>query len=341
MSELKFCPECGGKLMTTDRFCGECGFDLNILAANSSSTEKFVSSKIPPPLYTPSEEPRADIQMAQDRSDDTLDANTGGNKKALIIMVSLLAVLFLAGGSIYWWLIQGEEPRLDNSQPKMSAASNNNLSPATRGENEGNVPVKHDLSRAATYLSKPGFKGTFYVNYPDGNAAIVERISGQAVPNESVRVSEVEIGIERGEEYGFGFHYVERADGTYYILDSSPFEIFPVLKNNLTIGQTWNYQDEFGQITWTVVDMGVDLDLGFEKFADCLLLKEDNQAVGWQAITYYAPGHGSVLVISPGGELEYFKMTAITNIDLGLAADMIRKWCPNYNDIKDERDHKY
>lgn len=93
---------------------------------------------------------------------------------------------------------------------------------------------------------------------------------------------------------------MERADGTYYILDNTPDEIFPVLKNNLTVGQTWNYQDESGQITWKVMDMGVNLDLGFTVIENCLIVHEDNRGVDYQALTYYAPGKGIVAVKNPG-----------------------------------------
>ena len=125
-----------------------------------------------------------------------------------------------------------------------------------------------------------------------------------------------------------------------YIIDSTPYEIIPELKNNLTVGQSWNYTNEYGNIVWTVMDMGVDLDLGFKKFNNCLLVMEDNQAVGWQAISYYAPGYGKVMAVSPGG-LEYYKMTAVETIDPGVAADTIIKWCPNYKDIKDDRTQSY
>jgi hypothetical protein len=97
----------------------------------------------------------------------------------------------------------------------------------------------------------------------------VKRYSGQVVPNEAVRVTEVETGMDQGEEFGFTVHYVERADGSYVIYDHLPFEIMPLLKNDLTVGSTWNYQDQYGQITWTVLDMGVNLDLEFTVFEDC------------------------------------------------------------------------
>ncbi|MDD4169318.1 MAG: hypothetical protein PHD36_03505 [Desulfotomaculaceae bacterium] len=271
-----------------------------------------------------------------------LGVNSGGNKNALLIMISLLVLLFVAGGGIYWWLSRGEDPSRVASTP----ATQNNQTATTGGQAATPAPAPApapaptpvvDLSRASTYLSEPGLKCTFFVNYPDGMSGVVERFSARVVSHEAVRVSEVETGVERGEAFGYGFHYVERADGTYYILDQTPDEIFPVLKNNLTVGQTWNYQDNYGNITWTVADMGVDLNLGFATFEDCLLVKEDNQAVGFQSITYYAPGRGSVMVIDPGGATEYYKMTAFNRIDAAQAAQTVIKWSPNYAAIKDDR----
>lgn len=260
----------------------------------------------------------------------------------MLIMISLLVLLFVAGGGIYWWLSRGEDPSRVASTP----ATQNNQTATTGGQAATPAPAPApapaptpvvDLSRASTYLSEPGLKCTFFVNYPDGMSGVVERFSARVVSHEAVRVSEVETGVERGEAFGYGFHYVERADGTYYILDQTPDEIFPVLKNNLTVGQTWNYQDNYGNITWTVADMGVDLNLGFATFEDCLLVKEDNQAVGFQSITYYAPGRGSVMVIDPGGATEYYKMTAFNRIDAAQAAQTVIKWSPNYAAIKDDR----
>ena len=105
----------------------------------------------------------------------------------------------------------------------------------------------------------------------------------------------------------------------------------------MTVGKSWNYQDEFGQITWTVLDMGVDLNLGFATFKDCLLVKEDNQAADFQSITYYAPGRGIVLVKNLSGTVEHYKLTDLTRLDAAQAAATVKKWSPNYAGIKDDR----
>ncbi len=361
MSDLKFCPDCGAKLVPGDRFCGDCGFDTSSLAAPPAGQQMAApppAAAVQPPTAPP---PAAAVQPSQAAAPGHMasqpfvpggrpqaSSNTaaigvkgGGNKNALTIIISLLLVFFAGGGGIYWWLSQKEDPGAKTNLPAASQNQPQNQTAAPNAQNVPAAPTQVDLTRAAAYLSKPGQKCTFFVNYPDGTSGIVNRISGRAVPNETVRVSEVEVGIEQGEEFGFGFHYVERPDGTYYILDNTPFEIFPVLKNNLTVGQTWNYQDDSGTITWKVLDMGVDLDLGFAKFDDCVMVQEDNQIVQFQSVTYYAPGRGSVLVIDPAGATQYYKLTALETIDPAQAAETIIKWCPNYKDIKDDRTQQY
>lgn len=324
-SNLIFCLKCGAELAPNDRYCGDCGFDTQQI------------------LETPAEQGRpeshsvAEPQIAADNVDN-LGSKSDGNKKLFVIVIALLALLLSAGG-LYWWLTRGNEPGTGNKLPAQ-ADQNVGIVNST-GQQAVSDTAEFDLTRASTYLSEPGIKCTFAVNYPDGTAGIVERFSGQAVPNEAVLVSEVETGVDQGVDFGYGFHYVERADGTYYILDQTPNEIMPVIKNNLTVGQTWNYQNESGQIIWTVLDIGVDLDLGFAVFEDCLLVKEDNQMAEFQSITYYAPGRGSVLVMNPSGSIAYYKMTALEQINLAQAAKTIINWCPNYYDIGDDRTQSY
>ncbi|HWQ72771.1 MAG TPA: zinc ribbon domain-containing protein [Desulfitobacteriaceae bacterium] len=347
MGDIKGCRQCGAELVPGDKFCGDCGSPL------PAAAESGVNGPLPanpmgqasPPANAGRQPAAAPLPSAapvpppvrglQPGNVSNLGRSSGVNKNTLLIIFSLLGILFLAAGGIYWWISRGEETGKAASSPIV----NQDKSKATTGGQSGisaSAPAV-DLTRAAAYLPEPGLKATFFVNYPDGMAGVVERISARVVSNEAVRVSEVETGVEQGEAFGFGFHYVERADGTYYIPDQTPDEIFPVLKNNLSVGQTWNYQDEFGRITWTVADIGVDLNLGFTIFEDCLLVKEDNQAAGFQSVTYYAPGRGSVLVRDPSGGTEYYKMTAMTLIDAAQAADTVKKWSPNYALIKDDR----
>lgn len=335
--QRRFCPNCKSALLPDDRFCGDCGFDTHKLA--DSPAQPLVDTPAEQPADRPAQqlvdtparqqpvlEPQGRVEAA-----DGLGRRTGGSKSALVILISLLAGLFLIGGGLYWWLSRSEDgiPQA----PKPAVTQNDN------GAKETAPAV--DLTRAETYLSKPGIVCTFEANYPDGAFGIVKRYSGQVVPNEAVRVTEVETGMDQGEEFGFTVHYVERADGSYVIYDHLPFEIMPLLKNDLTVGSTWNYQDQYGQITWTVLDMGVNLDLEFTVFEDCLMVQEVNEMADFHSITYYAPGYGSVLVTDPSGSINYYKMTGFTPIPAEEAAKEIIRWSPNYQDIGDEGGQTY
>lgn len=303
MSTVINCPRCGSENLERDRFCGECGFDMTAAAVN------FQPPRTNQPLST-----------------------KPSSRNALLMVVIILVAVFIGGGGLYWWLYQGG----DESGP--DADKIGRLEQTTANPTSTEPPAAGmDLSRAAAYLPEAGLKCEFFTSFPDGSSGNVERVSARVVPAEAVRVSEVEINIEGGETAGYGFHYVERADGTYYIYDQTPMEAFPVLKNNLTVGQTWYYQDEFGKVVWTVLDMGVALDLGFTTLSDCLLVEEDNQAVGLKTITFYAPGMGRVMVKSSVEGAEFMKLTAFSHIDAAQAADIVAKWAPNYAQINDDR----
>lgn len=309
----KFCQNCGNQVNPEDRFCENCGFEIS----SKDQIAPTQPSRELPPSYTASK-PR--------------------NKKPAIFIVSLLALAIIFAGGFYWWLSRDKGDKITDNRPISKPAEENKLEPAESypSLSEELDPVL-DLTKASTYMSNPNLNLTFFVNYPDGQSGIVNRISGRVVNHESVKVTELELGIDRGEEYGFGSHFVERVDGTYVIYDFIPDEISPILKNNLTIGSTWDYVTEYGDTSWTVVDMGVSLDLDFAIFHNCIIVQEDNQAVGFQALSYYSPGFGIIYVVSPEGGFEYYRLTEINEISEDEAKEKIIQWCPNYLYIKDDR----
>lgn len=347
MRNLKFCPECGAELAPNASFCDECGFSVQSLAGPAADRQEPVNRQLqtaPPGAVNRQPTVRQAGPLSPPGYGQQMPSGTfaspggqGAGNKNLIIMISILAVVFLGGGGLYWWLSRGESPDPDPAASLPSAARQNGTAAPAAQSAIPDQEAAADLSRASTYLSEPWLKCTFFVNYPDGMSGVVERVSALVVPTEAVRVSEAETGVERGESFGYGFHYVERADGTYYILDQTPMEIVPLLKNNLTVGQTWSYSDEFGNITWTVMDMGIDLDLGFTSFKNCLVVREDNQAAEFQSVAYYAPGRGLVLSTDPSGTVEYYRMTALTRIEPEQAAETVIRWSPNYETIRDDR----
>ena len=340
MGDSKFCTNCGAKTQPEDVFCESCGHKLEAddyehepeVKEERSAYQKQEDNIVPPARQAarePFREPFPDRPKKK------------GNSGVIAVVALLVIVIF--GGS-YWFFSQKGENDNIAEQPNQNAdSSNQNSQTSNEGTGEtqqtGSTSSQLDLTKARTYLSTPGYKSTFFVNYPDGMAGVVERFSGRGPnANEGVIVSEVEVVRENGEDYGYGFHYVTRQDGSYYILDSTPFEIYPHLKDDLSIGKTWSYEDEvFGDIVWTVMDMGVDLDLGFEKFSNCLVVKEDNQAAGFVTIAYYAPGSGMIYSTDASGNNDYYKMTAKEQIGIEQAESQIVKWCPNYLEIKDDR----
>lgn len=277
-------------------------------------------------------------------------SNNHESKRALVIVIIILAVAFVAGGGLYWWFSRDKNPtgnvstQQNTGQTTQQGTSQNtgdnenqNTGQSTSDSQNNGTTTKPDLSHASTYLPKVGLKCTFHVNYPDGTAGTMERISAKIVPNEAVLMSEVETIQEQGETTGFGAHYVDRADGTYLIYDNTPMEIFPVLKNNLIVGQTWEYKNENGSIIWKVADVGVTLNLGFTTVPNCLIVEENNQAVGVKTINYFAPGMGKIMQKSSQEGQEYLKLTSFNTIGTAEAEAAVKKWAPNYSEIKDDR----
>lgn len=342
MSALKFCPGCGSKILPQDRFCNDCGYTISNAGEINMPVQAGNAAPLPA-ASPPHANIRPPVSANQPVAPSTAVPKNPAPKTALIIVASVLMVAFLGGGGIYWWLSRDKAPDLASTNSKTSGSQQ--TSTATEANPvTGNVlpnaslPVSSavDLQRASAYLPEPGLSCRFNASYPDGMSATVERVSARVVPAEAVRVSEVEITTADGTTAGYGFHYVERADGIYCVYDQTPYEIFPVLKNQLSVGQTWSQQDEFGRVVWKVVDTGATLNLGFATLKNCLLVEEDNQAVGMKTYTYYAPGMGRVAVkSSPQGE-DYLKLTAFSRIDAARAAETVKKWAPNYNEIKDD-----
>ena len=326
MSQIKECPRCGGEIIPGDRFCGECGFDTR---QEPVRPEAGMGDSILPPAPPPEthSSPHAPGAPASSYGGLGATSSRSGDKGPVIIVVGLILLLLAAGGGLFWWFSKGEQP------PQVADSRQTQPTPDEQSTSQPSAPL--DLTQAATYLPEAGLKCNYFINYPDGDSGNMERVSARVASAETVRVSVAEMDV--GGQSGWGFHFIERADGIYLIYDETPLECSPALKNNLTVGQSWNYGSEFGQIVWTVVDMGVRVDLGFTTVDNCLLVKEDNQAVGLQKIIYYAPGMGRVMEKTAQGGTDLLKLTAFSKLDEVQAAEIVKKWCPNYTSIQDDR----
>ncbi len=248
------------------------------------------------------------------------------SKKWGLKFFTMAFALFLScGGALYSWPDQ-------KSIAAASVASQN----IGQEEQQQIITRNLDLSRAETYLPSPYLRCEFFANYPDGTSGKVILVSGHVAASRAIRVSEVEFAEVDGREVGYGFHYLQRAEGIYYIYDQTPEEAVPALQNNLAAGRSWQHENQFGVVVWRVLALGERVDLGFAILNDCVVIEEDNQAVGEKTITYYAPGLGRVLVKSPGGT-EFMKLTAYYKIDKSEAYNIVKKWSPNYREIRVDR----
>ena len=335
MGDSMFCMNCGAKLGPDDVFCESCG--QKIEDDIKPTIQPNVIQNTQPNMNANKETPKGPFR------EPFPDRPSKKGNGSIIAIIALLVIAMFGGG--YWFLSQkGDNDKSEDMFGEVNTGENSSQTQKAESQpNDNTVALPStpqlDLATAKTYLSTPGYKYTFFVNYPDGMSGVVERFSGLGTnTNEAVIVSEVEVVRENGEDFGYGFHYVTREDGSYYILDSTPFEIYPHLKDGLSVGKTWNYHDEtFGDIIWTVLEMDKTVDLGFEKFDNCLVVKEDNQAASFVTIGYYSPGHGMIYSTDESGNNEFYKMTAKEQIGTEQAEAQIIKWCPNYLEIKDDR----
>lgn len=346
MDDMLYCPRCGGDMLPTERFCGDCGLDTRKQDASDETPDEKQSAiiadhNIDPEQSEPIAREAADIEETeQEITDPDFEPLTElyrapveenkSSQKALIILLIILVLLGLGGGAYYWWNTHNGNSTIPSSEisGQVNPTENVDVESATKTV---------DLSQAAAYLPKAGLQCTFYENHQDGNAGETQRYTAKVVPAEEVCISDVEITMNHDQEYGSGKHYVQRADGIYLIHDSVPMEISPMLKNNMTIGSSWDYSNESGKIVWKVINMGVALDLGFIKLDNCLLLEEDNQIIGVKSLIYYAPGLGKVMEKDSKGKIELLKLTAFSKIDQTQAAEKVKRWSTNYRIIKDDQ----
>lgn len=298
--EKKHCSNCGQVMNATDRFCANCGFD------NESYKKE------------------------------------SGNKNAIVIVSSLLVMILLVGGILAFWFSKKDD-RAEKGGMTPEIVDENKAGTAeeekyeTENEKDQDGEDQLDLSLAQSYLPQPGTILNYFSNYVDGQSGYVKKVYGQAVPDESIILTEVEILADQGQENAFCTHYVLRPDGLYLIYDDLPYEIEPVLKNDMKLGTSWVKTSEYGDLVWTVMDVGISLDLGFQVFDDCIIVRTDNQAVDVQTLIYYAPGVGMVYQVSPEGGHVFYKLTSIEQINSLEAKSLIQYWATNYLEIKDDR----
>lgn len=104
MNDLRFCPKCGTKIESGERFCGNCGFDTeNVLDFSETiqreERSKSLGSSINSQIVTP------------ERVTEPLPQNQGlkqSSRTPIIIISIIVGSIILIGGMSFWWFSQGQ-----------------------------------------------------------------------------------------------------------------------------------------------------------------------------------------------------------------------------------------
>ena len=292
------CPVCGGEIDMKERYCGMSGFDSVTI--------------VDPTL----------------ESEDNLHHEFNAKTKTRSLLVVILMIFMqLSAGGVYWWLTN-----------KATIAGISENQPAIETDNSLNTSKNvSDLTRAETYLPKPGVLAKFYQRYPNGEAGVIERISANIFTDNNI-LSEVDLILYEGKNYGYAYHFIKRSDGVYIISDQNPEDIIPSLKNNLRPGLQWEYHDGTGKTVWTVLEMGKTIDLGFINLQNCLLVQEECNQADYKKIIYYAPEIGRIMEKTAIEGDWLMIITSLNSIDPDQAAKTIKLWAVNHEQISCQGD---
>ncbi|WP_186842113.1 chitobiase/beta-hexosaminidase C-terminal domain-containing protein [Acetobacterium fimetarium] len=101
MNKLKFCPKCGTKLDPSERFCGECGYDIEKHDhADSGNPEHLRAEESHEAVHDTVPEP---IPVSQQQ-----DKKTGKSQQtAIIVLAVALGAIVIIGGLVFWWFSRG------------------------------------------------------------------------------------------------------------------------------------------------------------------------------------------------------------------------------------------
>ncbi len=249
-------------------------------------------------------------------------------KKSPVLAIVIVAVLLLviAGGVLVYKFLLNP---VDNNkiEPAEGTSVIENVLDAVKGK-----PLE-DLSKAKSYMPAPGLQMSYYEMYMDGDEGPLDVVTANIIPN--ALVSDVSMFTDGdGEVYGGVCHYFQQADGSIaYIFDDDPANSFQVLPALIQPEISWMYSDEYGDIVYTIKDLGVSCTLDFGTLDNCLRIEIDNQVFGIREEVYYAPGLGEVLRKSIPDGAQVYRLTGYQQIDAGQAQSTILKHSVNQEEI--------
>lgn len=103
MSDLKFCPKCGRKMEIGERFCGNCGFDIETVSNLDEGNDPEDHGIL---VGNPANRRVPDLG----RISEPLPQNQGqkSSKMPIIIISIVLGSIILIGAMVFWWFSQGQ-----------------------------------------------------------------------------------------------------------------------------------------------------------------------------------------------------------------------------------------
>lgn len=104
MNKVKFCPKCGTKIEYGERFCGECGFDTDVLEDYEDTIDRNDNPSEPAGKETITQAEKIDPNPSLPAQNETPKKSS---KTAIIIISVVLGFVFLIGGISFWWFSQG------------------------------------------------------------------------------------------------------------------------------------------------------------------------------------------------------------------------------------------
>ncbi len=245
----------------------------------------------------------------------------------VIVLAVVLLALIAGGVFVYKSLSPGD------NNPVQSAGGTSvidNLLDSLKGE------PSYDLSKPETYLPAPGLQMTYYEMYMDGEEGPLDLVTASIISN--AVVSDVSMFTDgNGEVYAGVCHYFKKADGgVYYIFDEDPSYSYPVLPALIQPGVSWTYTSEYGDVVYTIKQLGASCTLDCGTLTDCLVVEEDNQIFGTREASYYAPGMGLVLRQSIPDGANVYRLTSYQQMDTQEAKTTILTYCVNHEQIKSQ-----
>ncbi len=245
----------------------------------------------------------------------------------IIVLVVVLLALIAGGVFVYKSLSPGDNNQV---QPAGGTSLLDKLLDSVKGE------PSYDLSKPETYLPAPGLQMTYYEMYMDGDEGPLDLVTASIIPN--ALVSDASMFTDGdGEVYAGVCHYFKKADGgVYYIFDEDPSYSYPVLPALIQSGVSWIYTSEYGDVVYTIKQLGASCTLDCGTLTDCLVVEEDNQIFGTREASYYAPGMGLVLRQSIPDGANLYRLTSYQQMDAQEAKTILLTYCVNHEQINSQ-----